>query len=109
MKNAKCTNCGASIQVDENSDSGICPYCNTAYTTEKAIALYSNNTTNNASVINNFYNQQPSTTHVEVVEPRPKINWFLAIVGLYFGLIPGIIYIGCKIGQQKNWDAKYKS
>lgn len=43
--NAKCTNCGANLEVDNAKDAAICPYCNTAYIIEKAIKNY--NTTNN--------------------------------------------------------------
>ena len=34
---AKCTECGANIEVDETKDAGICEYCGTAFVTEKAI------------------------------------------------------------------------
>jgi len=48
---AKCTNCGAALQVDDSLDAAICPYCNTAYIVEKAINNYNitNNVTNNIS------------------------------------------------------------
>ena len=110
MKNAKCTSCGATIQVDETTESGICPYCNSAYVTEKAISMFSNTTTNNASVINNYYTQQSATPSqvVEVIEPRPKINWGLAILGFLFYIFPGVIYVCSKVAQQKEWDEKVK-
>lgn len=49
---AKCTNCGANLEVDRDKDAVICPYCNSAYIVEKAINNY--NTTNNihADVVN---------------------------------------------------------
>lgn len=56
MVNAKCTNCGAEIEVDERSEAGVCPYCKAAYITEKAIKNINNTTNNNAQVINNYYN-----------------------------------------------------
>lgn len=34
---AKCTNCGANLSVDDSKDAAICPYCQTAYIVEKAI------------------------------------------------------------------------
>ncbi len=49
MKSAKCTSCGASIEVDETHDAGICPYCKTAFVTEKVINNYISNTTTNIS------------------------------------------------------------
>lgn len=40
---AKCTNCGANIEVDQTKEAGICPYCNTAYITlDSAINLNKN-------------------------------------------------------------------
>ena len=39
--NAKCTNCGEIILINDIKDADICPHCNTAFVTEKAIKLYS--------------------------------------------------------------------
>lgn len=47
---AKCTQCGANIQVDETKEAGICQYCGTAFITEKAINNY--NITNNVNIAN---------------------------------------------------------
>jgi hypothetical protein len=49
---AKCSNCGASLQVDSSKEAAVCQYCGTPYITEKAINYY--NTTNNinANVVN---------------------------------------------------------
>ena len=47
---AKCTQCGANIEVDETKEAGICKYCGTAFITEKAITNYNTYVTNN----NNF-------------------------------------------------------
>ena len=56
LVNAKCTNCGATLEVDSAKDAAICPYCGSAYIVEKAINNYNitNNTTNNinADVVN---------------------------------------------------------
>ena len=56
LVNAKCTNCGANLEVDNTKDAAICPYCGSAYIVEKAINNYNitNNTTNNinAEVVN---------------------------------------------------------
>ena len=38
--NAKCTNCNQEILIDDQKDADICPYCNTAFVSEKAIKLY---------------------------------------------------------------------
>ena len=37
---AKCTQCGANIEVDDTNDAGICKYCGTAFVTEKVINNY---------------------------------------------------------------------
>ena len=37
---AKCTNCGIDIEVDENKEADICPRCGTAFITEKVINNY---------------------------------------------------------------------
>ena len=47
---AKCTECGANIEVDETKEAGICEYCGTAFITEKAINHYKTYITNH----NNF-------------------------------------------------------
>lgn len=47
LVSAKCTNCGASLEVDNTKDAAICPYCGTPYIVEKAVNYY--NTTNNIS------------------------------------------------------------
>ncbi len=53
---AKCTQCGANIEVDDSKDAGICSHCGTPFVTEKVINNYSitNNVTNN--VTNNIAN-----------------------------------------------------
>ena len=52
---AKCTNCGANLEVDEKLDAAICPYCNSAYIVEKAISNY-NIGSINANVVNVYGN-----------------------------------------------------
>ncbi len=37
---AKCTQCGANIQIDDTKEAGICEFCGTAFITEKAINNY---------------------------------------------------------------------
>lgn len=53
---AKCTNCGANIQVDETKEAGICESCGTAFITEKVINNYN---------INNTYNIQNAVINVK--------------------------------------------
>lgn len=51
---AKCTQCGANIEVDDTKEAGICKYCGTAFITEKAINNYNTYITNNYTTNNNF-------------------------------------------------------
>lgn len=48
---AKCTQCGGSLQVDDSKDAGICPFCGTAFVTEKVIKNYNFNITNNIDTV----------------------------------------------------------
>ena len=55
---AKCTNCGAVLEVDSKKDAAICPFCGSAYIVERAVAnFYGNNTTHivadTVNIINN--------------------------------------------------------
>lgn len=43
---AKCTECGANIEIDESKEAGICRYCGTAFITQKAINNYKIDTEN---------------------------------------------------------------
>ena len=52
LKPAICTQCGASIDVDDSKEAGICKHCGTAFITEKVIANY----VNNYSTVNNITN-----------------------------------------------------
>ena len=47
--NAKCTNCGENILIDDNKEANICPNCNNAFITEKAIKLYNESVCNEVS------------------------------------------------------------
>lgn len=45
---AKCTNCGANLEVDSTREAAVCPFCGTAYVVEKAVNNY--NTVNNNQI-----------------------------------------------------------
>ncbi len=49
---AKCTNCGANIEVDNMKDAAICPFCGTPYVVEKAINNFTNTNHISAQVVN---------------------------------------------------------
>ena len=50
LTDARCTNCGGRLVVDDSKDAAICPYCKTAYVVRDAINYYNSYTTNNYSV-----------------------------------------------------------
>lgn len=52
LVNAKCTNCGAPLQVDNIKEAAICPFCNSAYIVEKAIQNYNYYVTQNIKANN---------------------------------------------------------
>lgn len=58
---AKCTQCGANIEIDDTKEAGICQHCGTAFITEKAINNY---------VINNTYNIQSAN----IVMPEKNVE-----------------------------------
>lgn len=47
---AKCTQCGANLQIDSAKDAAVCPYCNTPFVTEKAINNYNTYNQNNYTI-----------------------------------------------------------
>lgn len=49
---AKCTNCGANLQVDNSKEAGICNHCGTAFITEKVINNYYSVTNISANTVN---------------------------------------------------------
>ena len=108
MKQAKCPSCGANIEINENLEAGICPYCKSAYSTEKALNC-TMPVSNNANTINNYYsNSIPQNSNLRVPKsPRPTVNIGIAILGFLFYIFPGIIYIGYVKQKQKEWDDKY--
>lgn len=59
---AKCTQCGANIEVDNSQEAGICKYCGTAFIVEKAINNYNTYITNN----NNFAGANINVTGINV-------------------------------------------
>ena len=54
LVNAKCTNCGAALKVDNKLEAAVCEYCGSAYIVEKAIQNYNYYVTNNINADNVF-------------------------------------------------------
>lgn len=52
LVNAKCTNCGANLNVDNTKDAAVCTFCGSAFIVEKAIKNYNYNITNNVNAQN---------------------------------------------------------
>ena len=52
---AKCTSCGANIEIDASKEAGICSHCGTAFITEKVINNYNTFVTQN---ITNVFAQE---------------------------------------------------
>lgn len=53
---AKCTNCGGVLAVDNSQDAAVCPFCNTPYVVEKAINNYNISNNIQAGVVNVYGN-----------------------------------------------------
>jgi hypothetical protein len=52
LVNAKCTNCGANLNVDNTKDAAVCEFCGSAFIVEKAIQNYNYHITNNINAQN---------------------------------------------------------
>ncbi len=93
MVNAKCTNCGAQIDIDEKSEAGVCPYCKTAYITEKAIRNVNNTTNNSTQIINNYYggNPQENTKKKNSVITNDGKNWIRFLLTFFLGFLGSFI------------------
>ena len=52
LVNAKCTNCGAPLQVDNTHEAAVCQYCGSAFIVEKAIQNFNISFTNNITAQN---------------------------------------------------------
>ncbi len=65
---AKCTNCGASLTVDNTKEAAVCEFCGTPFIVEKAIAnitMNGNNTVNiESAVINIQGGNSPSLSNL---------------------------------------------
>lgn len=73
LVNAKCTNCGANLKIDDTKDAAICEYCGSAFIVEKAINNYNVNVSNTnnitADVVNvyeeHLYSSPLNAFHIE--------------------------------------------
>lgn len=102
---AKCTQCGANIEVDDSKEAGICKYCGTAFITEKAINTYNNNITNNINV-----NSSGNTINISSAD---KSNEYLTIARKSRDNDDvekaEKFYTLALEGQPNNWEANFYS
>jgi DNA-directed RNA polymerase subunit RPC12/RpoP len=57
---AKCTNCGANIEIDNAKEAGICSHCGTAFVTQKAINNYVNDYHITQNITKHIYGKEKS-------------------------------------------------
>ena len=77
---AKCTNCNEEVIIDDQRDAEICPHCNMAFVSEKAIKLY------------NLDSEEGK--QVRAVRRRHMFKSFLMGVWLVFKCFLYLFYIG---------------
>ncbi|MCI8528255.1 MAG: hypothetical protein HFH82_03730 [Lachnospiraceae bacterium] len=100
---AKCTQCGANIEIDDTKEAGICKYCGTAFITEKAINNYNiNNTVNIQSGGNtiNITSADKSNDYL-VLARKSKNNVDVEKAEKFYTLVLE--------GQPNNWEANFYS
>ena len=71
LVNAKCTNCGANLNIDNSKEAAICDHCGSAFIVEKAIQNY--NITNNNNVYANVVNLYNYNDNKKSIEQYIKI------------------------------------
>ncbi len=69
---AKCTSCGAQLEVDSTQQAAICPYCNSAYIVEQAINNFQVNMSGNMNISNATINVVNSNTNLENLFARAE-------------------------------------
>ena len=72
LVNAKCTNCGANIKIDDNKEAAVCEFCGSAFIVEKAINNYNITNNINANVVN-IYNQSSCNTNPDYIIESGKL------------------------------------
>lgn len=71
---ARCTQCGANIEIDDTKEAGICAYCGAAFVTQKAINNYNTYITKN--ITKNIYGKEKTETaeYLERAETFMKLK-----------------------------------
>jgi len=80
---AKCTECGAAIEVDDTKDAGICRHCGTAFVTQKVIHNHSTHVTQH--ITKNFYGQEKASAegYLENGETFLKLKDWVKAIGAF--------------------------
>lgn len=105
---ARCTQCGAEIEVDDTKEAGICKYCGTPFITEKVINNYNTYITNNeihnyagATIVTTPDNPEYLCPQCQSTETRAiKLNTEAPKLISHKNAIKGatIIFIICALG-----------
>ncbi len=90
LVNAKCTNCGATLTIDNNKEAAVCEFCNSAFIVEKAINNYNITHNINANVVN-IYNQANNTSNNDFLIESGKLLRYIG--NSQEVIIPDEVYI----------------
>ena len=72
LVDAKCTNCGATLKVDNTNEAAICEHCGSAFIIEKAINNYNVTNNINAEVVN-IFNPSSNNTNPDFLIESGKL------------------------------------
>lgn len=88
LVNAKCTNCGANLKVDNTKDAAICEHCGSAFIVEKAINNYNitNNNIIHTQVVNIYENNSELEQLVENAIAYINLREFDKASNVYYKL-----------------------
>jgi len=67
LVSTNCTNCSASIEVDESKESGICGHCGSSFLIEKKVSYTTN-------IVNNIQQSSAEPIYTPVIVDRPVVQ-----------------------------------
>lgn len=80
---ARCTQCGANIEVDDKREAGICKYCGTAFITTKAITYYNNTSEVNIQNAKFYIHDNKVKESIDKAEAFIKLNETVRAMRVY--------------------------